>query len=179
MRVFIDVTSACRSPQNTGMQRMTRKIFAELAEHAEVRPIVWNNIGSCYQKLGKPEHRFLERPFEVRSGATARPDWRGHDPITEFWRLINRPRIRLEGEVKAGDVFLAPDIYRDLRRNVLSSICRSHRRGRPPSCSFQICRTILFNGKSTFRPIRCSSNDSPCRHNFSAAANNVRWFFLA
>jgi glycosyltransferase involved in cell wall biosynthesis len=130
MKVLIDVTSSCRSVQNTGMQRMTRKIFAELACHAVVgrrraqciellQPIFWNNIGNFYQALGEPEHRFLARPFEVRSRATARPEWRGHDPITEFSRLISRPRLRLEDEVKAGDVFLVPDIYRDLRRNAL------------------------------------------------------------
>ncbi len=109
---------------------MTRKIFAELAGRAVVgrrraqciklvQPISWNNIGDFYQELGEPEHRFLARPFEVRSWATARPEWRGHDPITEGLRLISRPRIRLEDEVKAGDVFLVPDIYRDLRRNAL------------------------------------------------------------
>jgi glycosyltransferase involved in cell wall biosynthesis len=130
MKVLIDVTSSCRSVQNTGMQRMTRKIFAELARHAVVgrrgaqciellQPISWNNIGNFYQALGELEHRFLARPFEVRSRATARPEWRGHDPITEFSRLISRPRIRLEDEVKDGDVFLVPDIYRDLRRNAL------------------------------------------------------------
>jgi glycosyltransferase involved in cell wall biosynthesis len=130
MKVLIDVTSSCRSVQNTGMQRMTRKIFAELACHTVVgrrraqciellQPISWNNIGNFYQGLGEPEHRFLTRPFEVRSRATARPEWRGHDPITEVSRLISRPRLRLEDEVKAGDVFLVPDIYRDLRRNAL------------------------------------------------------------
>jgi len=130
MKVLIDVTSSCRSVQNTGMPRMTRKIFAELAGRAVVgrrraqciklvQPISWNNIGNFYQELGEPEHRFLARPFEVRSWATARPEWRGHDPITEGLRLISRPRIRLEDEVKAGDVFLVPDIYRDLRRNAL------------------------------------------------------------
>ena len=73
---------------------MTRKIFAELAGRAVVgrrraqciklvQPISWNNIGDFYQELGEPEHRFLARPFEVRSWATARPEWRGHDPITE------------------------------------------------------------------------------------------------
>ena len=103
---------------------MTRKIFAELGQHVEMRPICWNGIGHCYQELGKPEYQFLERPFAVRSRATARPDWRGHDPVTEFSRLLNRPRIRLEEEVKGGDVFLAPDIYRDLRRNVLPDFLR-------------------------------------------------------
>src|SRR6202049_3670379 len=96
--IYIDVTSSCRSVQNTGMQRMTRKIFAELGCHTAVRPICWNNIGRLYQELGEPEHRFLTSPFDVRARATARPDWRGHDPITEFSRLISRPRIRLEDE---------------------------------------------------------------------------------
>jgi len=31
MKLFIDVTSSCRSMQSAGMRRMTRKIFAELS----------------------------------------------------------------------------------------------------------------------------------------------------
>jgi glycosyltransferase involved in cell wall biosynthesis len=127
MKLFIDVTSACRSPQNTGMQRMTRKIFAELSRRLNVEPISWNKVGNCYTELGQTEFGFLTRPFEARSGAAARPEWRGEDPLTEFYRLLRRRRFNLADKIGDDDVFLVPDIYRDRRRDALPGFIRRNR----------------------------------------------------
>src|SRR5205807_6759289 len=121
MSIFIDVTSSCRSVQNTGMQRMTRKIFTELSRRTEVTPICWNQIGKFYQKLGPTEWKLLTRPFDVRSGAAARPESRGQNPVAEFGRLISLPRFRLES-LTAADIFLAPDIFHDSRRYFLPDL---------------------------------------------------------
>lgn len=106
------------------MQRMTRKIFAELNRFTRVRPICWNSAGNFYTELGEAEYRFVTRPFEVRSHAMARPDWRGHDPFTELWRRLWRRRFEVEKEVGPNDVFFVPDIYRDLRREALPNFLR-------------------------------------------------------
>jgi glycosyltransferase involved in cell wall biosynthesis len=119
MKVFIDVSSSCRSPQNTGMQRMTRKIFAELNVRFDVRPISWNKVGNIYTELGEQEFRFLTRPFESRSHGAARPEWRGEDPLTELYRMLRWRRVNLEKEIGADNVFLVPDIFRDRRREAL------------------------------------------------------------
>jgi glycosyltransferase involved in cell wall biosynthesis len=119
MSVFIDVTSSCRSVQNTGMQRMTRKIFSELSRFTDVRPISWNIVGNFYIELGGTEHRLLTQPFEIRSHPMARPEFRGQDPFTEFWRFLWRRRVPIEKEVGPNDVFFVPDIFRDLRRKRL------------------------------------------------------------
>jgi Glycosyltransferase len=124
MTIFIDVTSSCRSVQNTGMQRMTRRIFGELSRFTHVRPICWNSAGNCYTEVGRSEHRFLTRPFEVRSHAMARPDWRGHDPLTEFWRRLRLRRFELEKEIGPNDIFFVPDIYRDSRREILPNFLK-------------------------------------------------------
>jgi glycosyltransferase involved in cell wall biosynthesis len=124
MKVFIDVTSSCRSVQNTGMQRMTRKIFAELSRFTRVRPICWNSAGNFYTQLGEPEYGFLTRPFKVRSHAMSRPDWRGHDPLTELCRRLWRRRFELEKEIESGDIFFVPDIYRDSRREILPNFLK-------------------------------------------------------
>jgi glycosyltransferase involved in cell wall biosynthesis len=124
MKIFIDVTSSCRSVQNTGMQRMTRKIFAELSRFSHAHPICWNTAGTFYTELGEAEYRLLTRPFEVHSRAMARPEWRGEDPLTEFWRMIWRRRINLEAEIGPNDVFFVPDIFRDLRREALPNFLR-------------------------------------------------------
>jgi len=119
MKVFVDVTSACRSPQNTGMQRMTRKIFAELNERLNVQPISWNKVGNIYTELGEQEFRFLTRPFESHSHGASRPEWRGEDPLTEFYRMLRRRRVQLEKTIASDDIFLVPDIFRDRRRDAL------------------------------------------------------------
>ena len=113
--------------QNTGMQRMTRKIFAELTRSTQVHPICWNTAGNFYAELGEAEYRFLTRPFEVRSHATARPEWRGEDPLTELWRLLRRRRLNLEEEIGPNDVFFVPNIFRDLRRKALPNFLRKSR----------------------------------------------------
>ena len=122
MKIFIDVTSSCRSAQNTGMQRMTRKIFADLSRSTHLRAICWNTVGNFYTDVGESEYRLLTRPFEVRSNATARPEWRGEDPLTELRRLLTRRRLDLEREIGPDAVFFVPDIFRDRRRNLASVI---------------------------------------------------------
>jgi glycosyltransferase involved in cell wall biosynthesis len=106
------------------MQRMTRKIFAELSRRLNVEPISWNKVGNCYTELGQTEFGFLARPFEARSGAAARPEWRGEDPLTEFYRLLRRRRFNLAEKIGDDDVFLVPDIYRDRRRDALPDFIR-------------------------------------------------------
>jgi hypothetical protein len=53
MKLFIDVTSSRRSRQSAGMQRMTRKIFAELSRPTDVCPIYRNTLGNFFTELGK------------------------------------------------------------------------------------------------------------------------------
>ena len=126
MKIFMDVTSSCTSVQNTGMQRMSRKIFGELSRRQgiAVRPICWNRVGQGYVELGEPERRYLTRPFQVRARSMSRPDLMGRDPFSEFIRWLGRRRIDLKAEIGDEDVFLVPDIYRDSRRLKLADFLR-------------------------------------------------------
>jgi glycosyltransferase involved in cell wall biosynthesis len=119
--IYLDVTSSCRSAQNTGMQRMTRRIFAELSRRVDVAPICWNEIGRFYQRLGPTELQLLTRPFDFHPKSSARPETSGQNPIAEFRRLISLRRFpwKILGE---RDVFVAPDILHDLRRRVLPKL---------------------------------------------------------
>jgi glycosyltransferase involved in cell wall biosynthesis len=113
--VFIDVTGACKSPKNTGMQRTTRNIFRHLAERTPTTPISWNLVGNRYQLLGRREHDILERPFQILGRSTARPEIRGEHFFAELHRQFFRTAVSLGGKLGAGDVLLVPDIYRDGR----------------------------------------------------------------
>jgi glycosyltransferase involved in cell wall biosynthesis len=113
--IYIDVTGACKSPKNTGIQRITRHIFHRLAGHVSTTPICWNSLGNRYQCLGQRERDVLEQPFQVLSRPTSRPEIRGEHFFAELHRQFFRKPVRLEDELKPGDVLLLPDIYRDGR----------------------------------------------------------------
>jgi glycosyltransferase involved in cell wall biosynthesis len=117
--IYLDVTSSCVSVQNTGIQRVTRKIFAELSRRVAVTPICWNEIGGCYQKLGPNEHKLLTHPFDVESRPTTRPDISGQNPIAELKRLVTLSRFDFETTLTENDVFIAPDCHHDSRRKHL------------------------------------------------------------
>jgi len=120
--IYLDVTSSCKSAKNTGMQRTTRRIFLELGKRVPVRPICWNTTGNRYHYLERRELEILEAPFLALPQATARPDWRGEHFLAELHRLVFRKTVRLEHELKAGDVLLIPDIYRDGRMKKLPEL---------------------------------------------------------
>jgi glycosyltransferase involved in cell wall biosynthesis len=113
--IYLDVTSSCRSAQNAGMQRMTRKIYVELSTRVDITPLCWNEIGRFYQRLGPKELQLLTNPFEGSSYASARPESRGQNPVAEFLRFISLSRFQFES-LTAEDIFLAPDILHDTRR---------------------------------------------------------------
>ncbi len=117
--LFLDVTSSCKSAKSTGMQRTTRKIFTELRQRHAVTPISWNLGGNCYQLLGPREREILTNPFRVLSLATARPERPGESFLAELYRLVLRKGVRLEDELKEGDLLLVPDIFRDRRMDWL------------------------------------------------------------
>lgn len=119
MNIFIDVTSSCRSVQNTGMQRMTRKIFGELSRRTRVTPLCWNQIGRCYQLLGATERTLLTRPFDFHPRPVTWPELRGHNPLAELRRWIALPRFDFAGQGGADNVFLSPDVHHDARRKIL------------------------------------------------------------
>jgi glycosyltransferase involved in cell wall biosynthesis len=113
--IFVDVTGACKSPKNTGIQRITRHIFRHLTERVPTTAICWNAVGNRYQHLGRREREVLEQPFQVLSRPTSRPEIRGEHFLAELHRQFFRKSMSLQKELAPGDVFLIPDIYRDGR----------------------------------------------------------------
>jgi len=122
MKLFIDVTNSCRSARNTGMQRMTRRLFAELEQLLPVTPLCWNKLGHFYHRLGDRESKFLRTPFHSYKRAVALPELRGEKFPAELRRMLRRTRVDLSTEVAADDVFLAPDHFGDSRRRRLPEL---------------------------------------------------------
>jgi glycosyltransferase involved in cell wall biosynthesis len=139
--VFLDVTGACKSPRSTGMQRITRRIFEELTGRVSVTPISWNLVGNRYQLLGRRERALLEQPSRFLTRPRARPEFRGEYFPAELHRHIFRKSIRLEKQLRRGDVLLLPDIFRDGRLKKL-----------PPVVSQTGARTVaIFHDAAALR----------------------------
>ena len=124
MNLFIDVTNSCRSPRNTGMQRMTRRLFAELEHRLSVTPICWNRLGNFYHRLGNRESRYLRTPFKDYGRAVALPEFRGEKLPGELRRMLRRKRVDLKKENVAGDILLVPEHFGDSRRLKLPELIR-------------------------------------------------------
>jgi glycosyltransferase involved in cell wall biosynthesis len=124
MKLFIDVTNSCRSARNTGMQRMTRRLFAELEQRLSVTPLCWNRLGHFYHRLGNRESTYLRKPFHGYKRAVALPEMRGEKLPGELRRLLRRKPVDLSREIPKGDVFLAPDFFGDSRRQKLPELIR-------------------------------------------------------
>jgi glycosyltransferase involved in cell wall biosynthesis len=127
MNLFIDVTNSCRSARNTGMQRMTRRLFAEMEQRASATPLCWNRLGHFYHRLGDRESAYLRKPFQGYKRAVALPEMRGEKFPGELRRLFRRQPVDLANEIHDGDVFLAPDFFGDSRRQKLPLFIRKIR----------------------------------------------------
>lgn len=123
MNVFIDVTSSCRSARNSGMQRMTRRIFAELAARIPVTPICWNRLGNFYHRLGPGEMEYLKTPFRRYSRPMSHPHSR-EDWLREFQRLLDHVSLDLLNLFQEDDVFFVPDMFSDRRMQKLPELAR-------------------------------------------------------
>jgi glycosyltransferase involved in cell wall biosynthesis len=124
MTLFIDVTNSCRSARNTGMQRMTRRLFAELEQRVSVTPLCWNRLGHFYHRLGDRESTYLRKPFQDYKRPVALPELRGEKFPGELRRLLGRQPVDLSRELTAGDVFLVPDFFGDSRKQKLPELVR-------------------------------------------------------
>src|SRR5436305_8756940 len=98
MNLVIDVANSCRSPRNTGMQRMTRRLFAGLEQRVSVTPICWNRLGHFYHRLGDRESGYLRAPFKNYRRAVALPEFRGEKLPGELRRMLRRKRVDLKKE---------------------------------------------------------------------------------
>jgi len=113
--IYLEVTTSCKSVRNTGIQRITRRLFHEISARTPVTPISWNKVGRRFQRLSRGDLANLKTPFRGRSRPVGRPEVRGENRVGDAHRLIFRRTLWLQNEMGPDDVFLMPDIYRDAR----------------------------------------------------------------
>ena len=117
--LYLDVTSSCKSPMNTGVQRVVRGLYRALAAHTAVQPLVWDPALDSYCTLSRREHGFLVDPFDRETTAAAEPGRRAN-PVP-LWskfarRLTHRfHRLDLAARLTAADTLFVPEIFQDNR----------------------------------------------------------------
>jgi len=109
------------------MQRMTRRLFAELERRLSVTPICWNRLGHFYHRLDDAEWNFLRNPFRDYKRPMMLPEMRGEKLPGELRRMLRSKPVHLSREIKGGDVLLAPDFFGDSRRQRLPDLIRKTR----------------------------------------------------
>jgi glycosyltransferase involved in cell wall biosynthesis len=126
--IYVDVTSSCESPMNTGVQRMARGLFRNLRAHYPVTPLRWEPSLRSYCVLSPRERGFLEKPFAGLLAHKARAvPGRLANPIplwSKFRRQSARRRFDLPAHLHSGDIFLVPEIFPDNRIDWLENVSR-------------------------------------------------------
>ncbi len=127
--IYMDVTSSCKSPMNTGVQRMVRGFFRGLRRAGySLTPLVWDPRRKSYCLLREREQGFLERPFAGFWGQhrRAQPErWANPVPLfSKFWREVERHRRRFDlvAHLDSQDIFFLPEIFQDNRIDFLSNL---------------------------------------------------------
>ncbi len=123
--LYLDVTSSCKSPLNTGVQRVVRGIYQELSARTEVTPLLWSDGWETYCRLGERQYQYLTAPFKNYRTASDRPETLA---APSFWSKTirhwsHRPnRLRLADVATADDVLLVPEIFQDDRTRALATV---------------------------------------------------------
>ena len=113
--IYLDVTSSCKSPMNTGVQRVVRGLYRVAVRRRRVTPLLWDPALAAYCTLSRREHGFLENPFaqnvanrqrRCRAGPPREP----HAGLEQI-RAHGRPppnRLDLPARLTAADTLFVP-----------------------------------------------------------------------
>ena len=118
--IYIDVTSSCKSPMNTGVQRVVRELHRTLAGAAEITSLIWDPQLRTYCRLSKRERGFLTTPFARSAGKPdAEPGRRANPvPVLSKWRRAlthRRNRLSFPQILTKEDTVFVPEIFQDNR----------------------------------------------------------------
>ncbi|MEM6885962.1 MAG: hypothetical protein AAF571_13120, partial [Verrucomicrobiota bacterium] len=107
----MDVTSSCKWPRPTGVQRCVRGMYLELKKRSDVMPLVWQESLQTYCRLTPNQHVHLRdlSLFPLEQRYTSKIS-RSLQFIGNRWRPVD-----LQQELQAGDVFLQAEIFQDDR----------------------------------------------------------------
>ena len=127
--IYLDVTSSCKSPMNTGVRRVVRGLYRSLAAVAPLTPVLWDPHLVAYSTLSGREQGFLEAPFgegNAKKNGDAEPGRRAN-PIPGWSKLARawthrRNRLDLPARLTGADTLFVPEIFQDNRVRWLANL---------------------------------------------------------
>ena len=149
--IYLDVTSSCKSPMNTGVQRVVRALFRSLSALAPVTPLVWDPGLESYCTLSHPERGFLENPFRYAREGDAEPGRRAN-PIPVWSKLARRlthrwNRLDLPAVLTSTDALFVPEIFQDNRVTWLAQLA-----SRTPARLVAVCHDAIAWSRPDLTP---------------------------
>jgi glycosyltransferase involved in cell wall biosynthesis len=120
--IYLDVTSACHSPLNTGVKRMQRGLHHWLRQRDDYAPVCWQSAWQAYRTLRRCDYLNLEqdkRPRGLQLFDFFAPgmvsDW--VHSVNDGFRLIN-----FFQDARPVDMLLLPDLLWDNRAPVIERL---------------------------------------------------------
>src|SRR5579859_7029773 len=129
--IYLDVTDSCKSPMNTGIQRVVRGLFRALkAAGLPATPLLWDAKLGNYCALSQEERLFLEQPFATNPGRGLAEPGRAVNRIPVLSQLKRqlahrRNRVDLGLILNDADRMFVPQIFRDRRGVYLSELAQT------------------------------------------------------
>ena len=114
--IYLDVTSACKSPLNTGVKRMQRCLHAWFSREGNYQPVRWQGALQNYRMLQPPDFQNLEQPADDVRGLAVY-DAFATGLVTD-WIQMRRDRahqVNWPQDLRPGDILLVPDFLWDNR----------------------------------------------------------------
>jgi glycosyltransferase involved in cell wall biosynthesis len=142
--LYLDVTSSCKSPMNTGVQRVVRAVHRAFRERMDVQPMIWDDQIQSYCRLSTREKSFLERSQGSRPAHAAEPEHAANPwPWSRIQRHLEHRLHRLDPprQWQAADALFVPEIFQDHRLDWLRAVAQ------PPG----VRRVALFYDAITWR----------------------------
>ena len=120
--IYLDVTSACHSPLNTGVKRMQRGLHRWLRTRDDYVPVCWQSAWQSYRTVGRGDLRNLEQARTARGLQLfdfPAPGFVGDwvNSLRDGFRLLD-----LFEEGRPVDLLLLPDLLWDNRAPVIARL---------------------------------------------------------
>jgi glycosyltransferase involved in cell wall biosynthesis len=120
--IYLDVTSACHSPLNTGVKRMQRGLHQFLKPRDNYLPVCWQSAWQTYRTLGRADYRNLEQTRPARGLQLF--DFFAPGMVSDWVRAIGDgfKLVDLFDEGRPVDMLLLPDLLWDNRAPVIARL---------------------------------------------------------
>lgn len=116
-QIYLDVTSACQSPLNTGVRRMQRALHDWLSLQHSYTPVYWQSIRCDYRRIVVEDRNILERVSSPNLRGLALYDSFLPVHLPDLWHAGRDASLSLGWQRgwKEIDIVLVPDLLWDNR----------------------------------------------------------------